>query len=363
VLKVRAEAAQALLRACTMCELRCRVDRAAGERGSCGLAADSFVYKEYPSLNEEPELLPAWRVFLGGCNFGCPYCDEGPEAWQADAGRLVKPAAWARELAGVLDGGVKTISVLGGEPSLHIHTLLAAVAASSRPLPVALNTNLYMTPEVLELLDGVVRWYLVDFKFGNDACAERLAGVPRYTEVVRRNLLRIRHHEMVVIRHVLLPGHLECCFKPIADWTSRYLAGARFQLYPGYVPCGRAGQDGTLGRLNAPTEVQAATDYLRTRDLQCEVLFEQSRDRKGAETSRMCRHQRLQRDRSLTVAAPLKHGNEQAGLAGITVGADGRLYCHDLTPELASVLAELCPAEEVPTPGTRMIDDLQGQRR
>lgn len=27
----------------------------------------------------------------------------------------------------------------------------------------------------------------------------------------------------------------------------------------------------------------------------------------------------------------------------ITIGADGRLYCHDLTPDLLDLLGEICP--------------------
>ena len=34
--------------------------------------------------------------------------------------------------------------------------------------------------------------------------------------------------------------------------------------------------------------------------------------------------------------------NESA-VVSVTLGVDGRLYCHDLTPELARVLAALCP--------------------
>ncbi len=28
--------------------------------------------------------------------------------------------------------------------------------------------------------------------------------------------------------------------------------------------------------------------------------------------------------------------------ASLTIGVDGRIYCHDLTPELLEVVAELC---------------------
>ncbi len=32
-------------------------------------------------------------------------------------------------------------------------------------------------------------------------------------------------------------------------------------------------------------------------------------------------------------------------VVSITLGVDGRIYCHDLTPELLDVLAELCAAD------------------
>ena len=271
VMRRRLESAKALLRNCEMCELRCGADRTAGEPSPCGLGADSYVYKCYRSLNEEAELAPALRVFLGGCNLRCRFCDEAPECFQPAAGRLVDPSLWASELVNAVDHGAKSISVLGGEPTLHVHTLLATAAEFRRPVPLALNTNMYMTPEVLDLLDGVVTTYLADFKFGNDACALALAGVPRYTEIVHRNLRRACASTDVIVRHVLVPGHFECCFRPVVDWLSRELPGTRFQLYSGYVPCWRAASDARIGRLNSREEEHDAKEYLRNTDLRCEA--------------------------------------------------------------------------------------------
>lgn len=319
-LQRRVRTAEASLRKCNLCELRCGVNRAAGQRGRCGLAADTHVYKTYVSLNEELELVPALRVFLGGCNFRCPWCDEAPEAFD-DVGQRVTAESWARELQDAVDGGVTAISLLGGEPTVHAHTILALAAAAPRPLPLAINTNMYMTPEVLALFDGVVQWYLADFKFGNDACARRFGAGPRYSDVVRRNLLTVAASDArLIVRHVLLPGHVECCFRPVADWVAEHLPGARFQLYPGYIPCGAASCDPEIGRLNARSEVQAATEYLAKLELR--------------------RH---------AVGPPASSGDIPAtlgaGLASLTLGADGRIYCHDLTPELAALLAALCPID------------------
>ena len=316
----RVAAAEAMLHHCNMCELRCGVDRAAGERGRCGLAAESRVYKRYVSLNEELELLPALRVFLGGCNFRCPWCDEAPNAFEG-AGGPVGPMEWATELGGPLAGRVRAVSLLGGEPTLHVHTILGLAAAIAGRVPLALNTNMYMTPEVLELLDGVVACYLADFKFGNAACAQRLAGVPNYSAVVQRNLLFAAARAQVIVRHVLLPGHLGCCFRPAADWIAQHLPGARFQLYPGYIPCGPASCDPEIGRLNTRAEVRVAPDYLASLTL-CRSPLPSATGRPSPARS-----------------APGE------GVASLTLGPDGRIYCHDLTPQLAFVLSMLCPGD------------------
>lgn len=329
----RMRVAEEMLRKCNMCELRCGINRAAGERGRCRLAAESRAYKRYVSLNEELELVPALRVFLGGCNFRCPWCDEAPQAFE-DAGRPVTPAAWAVDVENALQRGVRTISLLGGEPTLHVHTILALAAAIGGRVPLALNTNMYMTPEVLGLLDGVITWYLADFKFGNDACAQLLAGVPNYSAVVRRNLPLIAASAQVVVRHVLMPGHLECCFRPVADWVAEHLPGVRFQLYPGYIPCGPASCDPEIGRLNTRVEVQAATEYVAQLNLRGAPGPAKAEDA----GTRTAGHDRTE-DAEAGAAA------RGAGLASLTIGPDGRIYCHDLTPELATVLSQLCPGD------------------
>lgn len=51
--------------------------------------------------------------------------------------------------------------------------------------------------------------------------------------------------------------------------------------------------------------------------------------------------------------------------AAVTFGVDGRIYCHDLTPELVDVLASLCleePALSVRQRAAREVDAAIGAR-
>jgi len=241
-----------------MCELRCGVDRGGAERGVCGLGTETYCFKRYMSFAEEVELLPAYMVYFGACNYRCRFCIQGPDCFAPSSGERIEPVAFARVLEEAVDQGAKTISLLGGEPSLHLHTILEIAAAARQPLPLVLKTNMHMTSEALELLDGVIQLYLADFKFGNDRCARSLAGIERYFEPVSRNLKLAAERTPVLIRHLLMPGHIECCLRPVAQWIARELPSADFHLMTGYVPAWRAAADATIGRTVRRDEIAQA---------------------------------------------------------------------------------------------------------
>src|SRR5262245_2187186 len=61
----RVETARAMLEHCQMCEWRCGVSRTRGASVPCKLGAESYVFGQYLSLTEEPEVVPALRIYLG----------------------------------------------------------------------------------------------------------------------------------------------------------------------------------------------------------------------------------------------------------------------------------------------------------
>lgn len=64
--------------------------------------------------------------------------------------------------------------------------------------------------------------WLPDFKFGPGKCALDLSRTPWYWNTVTNNL-RLIHEwgEDFVIRHLIMPNHVECCTKPVLDWIAR----------------------------------------------------------------------------------------------------------------------------------------------
>ncbi len=258
----RIESARAALRACDLCERRCGVNRAAGEAGPCGPLTESRTFKRHLSYAEEPELCPSYMVYFAGCNFRCRFCVQAPECFDPLMGATARPDELAADAARAVRGGARIINLLGGEPTIHLHTLLemslAAMDRGTWPLPLAINTNMYMTPQVIDWLDGVASLYIADFKFGSDACAARIAGVSPYVDILKRNLTLAAAGTPLIVRHLLMPGHVACCFEPVARWIAAELPTAKFSLMTGYVPAWRAEGDAELGRMLRGEELEEA---------------------------------------------------------------------------------------------------------
>ncbi len=266
-ISLRIAEARASLKSCQACEVSCKADRSADAASPCGLGTETYCFKKYVSYGEEAELVPTLQLLLSGCNFRCRFCNVAPQCFDPRGGSLVVPSEIARDCEEALECGVKWINILGGEPSLHVHTILEIAAAARRPLPLILKTNGYFSAQTSGLLENVIKLFLVDFKFGNDECARRLAGVDSYMAVLTRNLGALAGRCRLHIRHLLMPGHWDCCFAPVVDWLSTNLPGTRFHLMTGYVPCWRARDDAALGRLATLREVRRAIGHLATRNL------------------------------------------------------------------------------------------------
>jgi putative pyruvate formate lyase activating enzyme len=229
-------------RQCRLCEHRCGVDRSAPHAGPCKAGTVPNVFRHRVEYGDERELAPSHLFYLSGCDLRCAFCINELNAFDPGRGRPLTPAFFRDAVADGLRRGARTLQWVGGEPTVHLPGVLEAMADCPRLPRVVWKTDLYGTPEALALLDGVADVYLADFKFGNDDCASRLAKVGRYTEVLRRNLAQVSRQGELIVRHLLLPGHLDCCLRPVAAWLGEHLPGVKFSLRDGYLPHWQAGR-------------------------------------------------------------------------------------------------------------------------
>lgn len=241
----RLAAARALAAPCHLCQLRCAVDRLAGERGRCGLADQTVVYSRMLHFGEERELVPSYIVSFSGCSMHCTFCSEDRHLRPPFAAPATDPVALAHALARELPAmrpAPKNLNFVGGEPSTSLPFILELVHHLERLWPaippLILNTNGLLTPEALELCRGVFDLFLVDLKFGPGDEGWRIGKVPDYFDTVTarlRELAAFKPAPDLWIRHLLMPGHVDCCTAPVIRWLEDHLPDARLNLMPGFV--------------------------------------------------------------------------------------------------------------------------------
>lgn len=246
---------------CRLCPRDCRVNRSAGERGYCGLDDKARCFREMVFAGEEAELSPSHQVYFAGCNLRCEFCTDAE--WNR-APLEVDETDWDWLLRRVDERrrqGAKNINLLGGEPAVSLPALLGLLRRLGRRTPVVFNSNMYYNKEVDALLRGHIDVCLADLKCGDQGCAKAMLDASDYIDVVRRNILRAGEHTDLIVRHVILPGHRDCCLRPTLRWLAAEIPAVKLSLRTNYVPPAAA-VAAPAGYPSGP-EISAAIDEAR----------------------------------------------------------------------------------------------------
>lgn len=254
----RREAAIEALANCNLCAHECGVNRLAGERGVCHAGATARIFSVQVEVSDELELIPTFAIAFSGCDLRCSFCITGAQSWNPRAGKDADVDDVAIRAARALANGARTIMILGGEPTIHLPSVLDLVSRLPDEARLIWKTNAHGSQVARELLAGLFDVWLADYKFGNDACAQRLAGVSNYTTIVRENLRWAAGDSELIVRHLLMPGHTECCWRPTAEWISSELPGVKVNLRAGFWPAWQASRHPELCRTLSSGEAAAA---------------------------------------------------------------------------------------------------------
>ncbi|ACJ16277.1 pyruvate formate lyase activating protein-like protein [Thermococcus onnurineus NA1] len=263
LLDLKAVIADKILESCELCEFKCRANRKR-EIGYCRVK-ESLVASEFLHYGEEPELIPSYTVFFSGCNFRCVFCQNW-DISQFRAGVEYPPNEMAEKITVAFAQGAKNVNFVGGEPTPNLPFIIKTLRHVKVPIPVVWNSNMYMSEEAMKLLDGVVDVYLADFKWGNDECALKYSKVPRYWEVITRNFLLAKRHYKAefLIRHLVIPGHLDCCTRQILKWIAENIGkDVRINVMFQYRPEYEAGKNPEISRTLKDEEMIEAARLVR----------------------------------------------------------------------------------------------------
>lgn len=263
---------------CNLCPRECGVDRTAGKTGFCRCPDTALVAKTMLHKWEEPALAGnggSGAIFFGGCTLGCVYCQNSaisrhPAGEKADSVRL-------REMMdSLIAQGAENIDLV--TPTQYLPTLLPAL---EKPLgvPVVYNCGGYEKVDTIRALAGKVDIYLPDLKYADNALAKHLSGADDYfetaTAAIKEMVLQTGDPQWegeklkkgVIIRHLILPGHVENSLK-VLDWIGDTFPNGQVlvSLMRQYTPM--PGMQPPFDRQIAEEEYQSVLSWMFLNDLQ-----------------------------------------------------------------------------------------------
>ncbi len=259
-LDLKIELATRILKNCHFCDRKCSIDREV-EKGTCKLGMESYVSSWFHHMGEEAPLIPSGTIFFESCSFKCVFCQnhdisQNPSWTVAVNGR--KLAAIANELA---REKVKNINYVTPLPNTYV--IIESFKYQTENITQLWNSNMYCSKDTMKLLLELMDFWLPDFKYAVDEHAEKYSKVPHFFETVTRSH-KMAHDDgsgEMIIRHLVMPNHVECCTKPILDWIADNTPKAVVNIMGQYRPAYQANKYPEINRRPTGKELNDARDY------------------------------------------------------------------------------------------------------
>jgi putative pyruvate formate lyase activating enzyme len=261
---LKIELANRVFKNCCFCERKCGIDRNK-KAGFCDVK-EANISSEFLHMGEEDVLVPSHTIFFSGCTFNCVFCQNW-DISQQKSGLYVNPKKLVEIIVKRKYQGSKNVNWVGGDPTSNVYYILSVLKKLDVNISQIWNSNMYCSLETMKLLDGIIDLYLTDFKYGNNECAERLSKVKNYFEILTRNHKKIYENSEMIIRHLVMPNHVDCCSKPIIDWISENIPSVLVNIMGQYRPTYHANQYQDISRNVYLSEVNEIKEYAENKDI------------------------------------------------------------------------------------------------
>jgi putative pyruvate formate lyase activating enzyme len=245
-----------ILENCTLCPRECRVNRYHGGDGYCSMDAGLNIATICIHRGEEPVISGKegiCNIFFAGCNLHCVYCQnhEISQCKFRGVNDLSDLETVLDKIIMILSRGIPAIGFVS--PSHVVPQVKAIIKGLNmrgfKPLTVY-NTNSYDKVETLKSLDGMIDVYLPDYKYVSSNIASEYSDASDYPEIALKAIKEMyyqkgstlsvdengRAERGLLIRHLVLPGHVEESKKVLKTIAEELSPGIHLSLMSQYHP-------------------------------------------------------------------------------------------------------------------------------
>ena len=271
------EELQTMLKDCHLCPRNCGVDRLAGQKGFCGVDAGIMVARAALHMWEEPCISGkegSGAVFFSGCSLGCAFCQNRTIS-KGQSGKVITVEHLAELFLDLQAQKANNINlVTAGHFLPQVREALILAKEQGLTIPVVYNSSGYEKAEMLRYLEGLVDIYLPDLKYLEADLAGKYSHAKDYPEVAMKALeemvRQVRTPEFdergmmkkgVIVRHLLLPGHVRNSKKVLEYLYGTYGDQIYNSLMNQYTPMPAMKDDPQLSRKVTDREYDRLLDH------------------------------------------------------------------------------------------------------
>ncbi len=274
---------------CNLCPRRCGALRQQNESGACRVAVEpncnvpggaeqvvkiascNLHFGEEPPISGEKG---SGTIFFSGCTMQCIFCQNYPIS-HLHHGKYYSIEELSKVFLYLQERGAHNINFVSPTPYLyHIVRALWLSRQQGLTIPIVYNTSGYERPEIIRALEKIIQVYLPDFKYDDDRLAREFSRVTDYTQFAQPAIEEMFRQvgdcvtdaegiatRGLIIRHLLLPGHVENSKKVLQRIASSSFKGVHLSLMSQYFPAHRAAQHPIINRQVTLEEYAEVEEY------------------------------------------------------------------------------------------------------
>ena len=236
---------------CELCPRLCKVNRNNNELGFCKATNKIKIARYSLHMWEEPcisGITGSGTIFFSCCNLKCIFC-QNYDISTNNLGKEISVDRFSEICLELQQKGALNINLV--TPTMYIPLIkegLIKAKGKGLTIPIVYNSSGWERVEALKELDGLIDIYLPDFKYYDDSLGEKFSHIFNYSSIAKDALKEMYRQvgkntfkddimtKGVIVRHMLLPDHLDDSKKIIEYLYNTYKDDIYISIMNQYTP-------------------------------------------------------------------------------------------------------------------------------